>query len=89
MLDFTIDDLGRVIEELAAGQELIAERLERIEKKLDSLFNQVPPYEATKTKLPDPIKLPLMSSRKLRFMLEKRDRARAMGKAAEDAQRSA
>ena len=44
--DYSIDDLREAIESVAAGTELLAERFEKVEKKLDSLFHDVPPYEA-------------------------------------------
>ena len=47
-LDYSIENLCRTIDEVAAGQEVLAIKIEGMERKLDGLFHDVPPYEAAK-----------------------------------------
>jgi hypothetical protein len=46
--DYSIEYLCRTIDEVAAGQEVLAIKVEGLERKFDSLFHDVPPYEAAK-----------------------------------------
>lgn len=65
-----MDELIKLLEEVSAGNELLNEKLNRVEAKLDSLFNDVPPYEQTKVEIPPPLRLRGTNSATIRRKLE-------------------